>query len=64
MIQWNDQDVESFFKELNQADQHHQQQELHNPVVSPANSREGKETFELLHDMPNEIIWGEFFTSK
>lgn len=64
VIQWNDQDVESFFKELNQADQHHQQQELHNPVVSPANSREGKETFELLHDMPNEIIWGEFFTSK
>ncbi|RCK64932.1 Pyrimidine pathway regulatory protein 1 [Candida viswanathii] len=54
ILQWNDEDVESFFKELNQPD----------PTASPANSREGKETFELLHAMPNEMIWGEFFTNK
>ncbi|KAI5970349.1 PPR1 [Candida margitis] len=34
------------------------------PVPNTANSREGKRTFELMHNAPTERIWEEFFTSK
>lgn len=55
ILQWNDEDLQNFLNELNQSNQ-----------SSPSNSsiRDEKKTFELIHDMPNEIIWDEFFANK
>ncbi|EMG47897.1 hypothetical protein G210_1640 [Candida maltosa Xu316] len=58
ILQWNDHDMESFFKELNNDNSRS------GSVISPGQTREGIETFELLHSMPNEIIWDEFFTKQ
>ncbi|KAI5950368.1 PPR1 [Candida theae] len=59
--------------------QHHQQQHPHHsPTYSSefppqlgsslharsSNTREGRRTFELMHNAPTEKIWEEFFTSK
>lgn len=33
-------------------------------LFNSVNSREGRKTFELMHQMPNEIIWEQFFGSN
>ncbi|CAK9441627.1 uncharacterized protein LODBEIA_P54950 [Lodderomyces beijingensis] len=53
-LDWNDDDLDYFFKELDHLSER----------SSPGANREGKMTFELMHNMPNEKIWDEFFTSK
>ncbi|KAI5964358.1 PPR1 [Candida pseudojiufengensis] len=55
-FEWNDVDFDYFFEELN----HNRQSEK----SSPTTNREGKMSFELLHNMTNDRIWDEFFTSK
>ncbi|KAI5956315.1 PPR1 [Candida jiufengensis] len=55
-FEWNDVDLDYFFQELN----HYQQSDK----SSPTNNKEGRMSFELLHNMTNERIWDEFFTSK
>ncbi|KAI3404141.2 PPR1 [Candida oxycetoniae] len=55
-LEWNDSDLEYFLKELD----HYPSSERSSPAIS----KEGKMTFELMHNMPNEKIWDEFFTLK
>jgi hypothetical protein len=33
-------------------------------LFNSVNSQEGRKTFELMHQMPNEIIWDQFFGSN
>lgn len=34
------------------------------PVSAPQMSHEGRKTFELMHQMPNEVIWDQFFSNS
>ena len=59
-LDWNKDDLEFFFKELDHTQTAHTSLEK----SSPGNNREAKMTFELMHNMPNEKIWDEFFTMR
>ncbi|CAI5759793.1 unnamed protein product [Candida verbasci] len=51
-IEWNDSDLDLFFNELNKSE-----------GTTPTN-REGEKTFELIHNLPNEKIWDQYFTNR
>ncbi|ODV78749.1 uncharacterized protein CANTADRAFT_52486 [Suhomyces tanzawaensis NRRL Y-17324] len=73
-------DLETFFKELESSTpiplRATNDTNLNNIIVSPYsenstgsptifnNSKEGKRTFELLHQTPNEMIWDQVFTAS
>lgn len=59
ILQWNDEELQNFLNELNQSNQSNQSSPNNNSSI-----RDEKKTFELIHDMPNEIIWDEFFANK
>ena len=48
-----------FLNELNQSNQSNQSSPNNNSSI-----RDEKKTFELIHDMPNEIIWDEFLPTN